>query len=317
MKTIKDFEEKDIKKDFIVDGLMKSNGIYCLLARPKVGKSFLALQLAKCIATKKEFLGMKTNFSPVLYISTEMDFSQLKSRVLQMECDFDETNFFFKEQEKGERKLNLMDLQYDLQTFANVYNGKFIIIDMMCGVDLNQGFDLNNYQDIGQYVIPTYRELCIQYGFTILLIHHLNKKNTSLGSTAIDGGVDGKIILIEDNNIKNKFKFKYESRDYIGLELTLKRNSNMELEVSQMEYEDLNYNLTLFLNYAIKKKEFNFTVSDITSELKLNITPTVFGRLLQSNLETLKKEGLTIEMKRTANQRLYSAKYEEPNMEII
>ena len=40
-----------IKKDFIVDNLMKSKGLYCLVARPKVGKSLLALQLANSIAT--------------------------------------------------------------------------------------------------------------------------------------------------------------------------------------------------------------------------------------------------------------------------
>ena len=56
----------------------------------------------------------------------------------------------------------------------------------------------NNYQDINQYVFPKYRELCQKYGFTILLIHHLNKNNTSLGSTAIDGAVDGIITLKKD-----------------------------------------------------------------------------------------------------------------------
>ena len=33
----------DIKKDNIIEGIMKSNGLYCLVAEPKVGKSFLAL----------------------------------------------------------------------------------------------------------------------------------------------------------------------------------------------------------------------------------------------------------------------------------
>lgn len=35
-----------IKKDNIIDEIMKSNGLYCLVVEPKVGKSFLALQLA-------------------------------------------------------------------------------------------------------------------------------------------------------------------------------------------------------------------------------------------------------------------------------
>lgn len=43
MKTISEIKKTAIKKDFIVDNLMKSNGLYCLVARPKVGKSLLAL----------------------------------------------------------------------------------------------------------------------------------------------------------------------------------------------------------------------------------------------------------------------------------
>ena len=34
------------KKDFIIEGIMKSKGLYCLIAFPKVGKSMLALQIA-------------------------------------------------------------------------------------------------------------------------------------------------------------------------------------------------------------------------------------------------------------------------------
>ena len=43
------------KKDFIVNGIMKSNGLYCLIALPKVGKSMLALQLSDSISNNKQF----------------------------------------------------------------------------------------------------------------------------------------------------------------------------------------------------------------------------------------------------------------------
>ena len=45
----------DIKKDNIIEGIMKSNGLYCLVAEPKVGKSFLALQIANSLTNNKEF----------------------------------------------------------------------------------------------------------------------------------------------------------------------------------------------------------------------------------------------------------------------
>lgn len=315
MKTISEMRKEATKKDFIVDNLMKSKGLYCLVARPKVGKSLLALQLANSIATGTTFLGFRTSPSPVLYISTEMNSTQIIDRIDKMNLNFNDDNFVMIEQNPSERKLNLMDLQLQFQTFSNEYNGKFVIIDMFSGIDLNNGYDLNNYQDMGQVVIPKFRELCKKYDFTILLVHHLNKNNTSLGSTAIDGSVDGKITLKQDSNLKNKIILNYESRDYEGLDLVLKRNDNLLFELSEVECDDLNYNILTFLNYAIKQKDFSFSASEITSKLNLQITPSAFGKLLNNNIANLEKEGLHIEQKRTATERIYTAKYEEPTYE--
>jgi len=290
---------------------MKSNGLYCLVARPKVGKSLLALQLAHAIATGTIFLGFKVNPSPVLYISTEMDSSQIADRIKKMNLDFN-NNFYLIEQEPDKKKLNLDDLEEKISKFASINQGKFVIIDMFNGVYINNKFDLYNYQDMAQIVLPKYRKLCSKYGITILLLHHLNKTNTTLGSTAIDGAVDGIITLKLDNNLKDKIYFNYQSRDYESQDFILKRKENLIFEVVNEEIEELSNELKIFLNYAIKKKEFSFTISEITSTLGLMIQPSVFGKLLNNNLITLEKEGLHITKKRTSNERVYIARYEEP-----
>ncbi len=311
MKTINEILNNCTKKDFIVDSLMKSNGLYCLVARPKVGKSLLALQLAHAIATGTIFLGFKVNPSPVLYISTEMDSSQIADRIKKMSLEFN-SNFFLIEQESDKKKLNLDDLEEKISEFANINQGKFVIIDMFNGVYINDKFDLYNYQDMAQIVLPKYRKLCSKYGITVLLLHHLNKTNTTLGSTAIDGAVDGIITLKLDNNLKDKIYFNYQSRDYESRDFILKRKENLIFEVVNEEIEELSNELKIFLNYAIKKKEFSFTISEITSTLGLMIQPSVFGKLLNNNLITLEKEGLHITKKRTSNERVYIARYEEP-----
>lgn len=312
MITISEVKKNYTKKDFIVDNFMKSSGIYCLVARPKVGKSLFGLQLANSIANGTTFLGFKTNPSPVLYISTEMSSMQICERIEKMNLNFNDANFFIEDQASKDRKLNHMDLQLVFQDFALNHNGKFIIVDMFTGVDVNNGYDLNNYQDINQYVFPKYRELCQKYGFTILLIHHLNKNNTSLGSTAIDGSVDGIITLKKDNNFPNKLFLKYDSRDYPELELTLKRNDNLVYELSEIEKMDLPTELKIFLNYSIKKKDFEFTASEIVSTLNLLIQPSAFGKLLTNYADVLEKEGLHIESSRVSDKRIKHAIYEEP-----
>ena len=222
------------------------------------------------------------------------------------------SNFFLIEQESDKKKLNLDDLEEKISEFANINQGKFVIIDMFNGVYINDKFDLYNYQDMAQIVLPKYRKLCSKYRITILLLHHLNKTNTTLGSTAIDGAVDGIMTLKLDNNLKDKIYFNYQSRDYESRDFILKRKENLIFEVVNEEIEELSNELKMFLNYAIKKKEFSFTISEITSTLGLMIQPSVFGKLLNNNLITLEKEGLHITKKRTSNERVYNARYEEP-----
>lgn len=76
---------------------MKSNGLYCLVAEPKVGKSFLALQTANSLTNNKKFLGFKVNSTPVLYISTELSSLQLKERLNKTSYEFSPNSFFFLE----------------------------------------------------------------------------------------------------------------------------------------------------------------------------------------------------------------------------
>lgn len=80
---MKALEEIDIniKKDNIIDNIMKSNGLYCLVSNAKVGKSMLALQLSNSLTCGKQFLGHDTMSSPVLYISTESDSGQIMERI--------------------------------------------------------------------------------------------------------------------------------------------------------------------------------------------------------------------------------------------
>lgn len=86
---LKKIEEQDssIKKDIIINGIMRSKDVYLLVSQPKVGKSMLALQLADSITNGKPFLGHKVITSPVLYISTESDFGQLQERLTTLNYD--------------------------------------------------------------------------------------------------------------------------------------------------------------------------------------------------------------------------------------
>ena len=298
------------KKDNIINKIMKSEGLYCLVAEPKVGKSFLALQIANSLVNNKQFLGFDVNPTPVLYVSTEISDNQLKERLELTGYTFSPNTFFFV-QKDSEHKLCLRDdLLLDLKEFSEVYKGRFVIIDIMCGIDYGYEFDINNYSDVMKNIFDKYRELASKYHLTFLLIHHLNKEGKTLGSTGIDGNMNGILTLI--NNKDNTYTLKIVNRDFEELTLNLNKNDKLEFEIIDEDNTELDYNLSVFMRYVIKKKEIVFTPAEMVAELNLLITPSRFGRLLNSSVKRLKQEGIFVELNRTATSRNYKARFIDP-----
>lgn len=126
MKAFEDLKEST-KKDIIIDELMRSKGVYLLLSNPKVGKSMLALQLSCSVINETPFLGYKVNLSPVLYVTTGSDKIQLKERLEFMELSSKKDSLFIIDRQ-NKANISLNDLEYDIKTFAEEYNGKLILI---------------------------------------------------------------------------------------------------------------------------------------------------------------------------------------------
>jgi predicted ATP-dependent serine protease len=309
MKSIEQLNEV-IKKDNIIDGIMKSNGLYCLVAEPKVGKSFLALQLANCLVNNKQFLGFNTNPTSVLYVSTEIAEYQLKERLEITGYEFKPNSFFFVQKDEQHHLCIRDDLLLDLKEFSEKYHGRFVIVDIMCGIDYGYNTDINNYSDVMKYMFDKYRELSKKYNLTFLLIHHLNKEGKTLGSTGIDGNMNGILTLTSNKN--NTYTLRIINRDFEEQNLNLIRNEKLEFEIINEDNTEFDFNISTFMRHVIKKKEVVFTPAEMVAELNLLITPTRFGRLLNSYLPRLEKEGIYVELNRTSTSRIYKAKFIDP-----
>ena len=144
----------------------------------------------------------------------------------------------------------------------------------------------------------------------------MNKQNLTLGSTAFDASVDGIITLKEYKNNKKHIKMVISNRDFEGLDLELKKSDNQLFSICESLDEEVeNINLINFVKYASEKGRFEFTATSIVKDAKLLLTPKSMGRLINSNLALLEKEGLHITQKRTAKERLYECCYVEPSDE--
>lgn len=301
MKAFEDLKEST-KKDIIIDGLMRSKGVYLLVSKPKVGKSLFALQLANSIANGIPFLGHEIlKPSPVLYITTELSDSQLKDRCNLLGISF-KKNTFFAIDRSDKQSIYFRDIEYEVKEFAEEYNGKVLILDML--------------KDMAQKLMPQIRSYADKYNLTILFVHHLNKLGKTLGSTGFDAVVDGIIRLSKNCYDDSTIKMEIINRDFPDDEEYLHKDKNQIFSIAQDTSLDyVNPNIIGFIKYAIREKDFDFNVSEIINKANLMCTPTQLGKLINSNLDLLEKEGLHITKYRTTEGRMYHIKYEEPSLE--
>lgn len=312
MKKLNEIDET-IKKDIIVENLMISNGVYLLVSHPKVGKSMFAQQLAFSLTTGEDFLGFKVNPSHVLYITTESDINQMDERYKLMNLkpdiskldiiDWNDIPDFY-----------IRDIERDIHELTFDGEPLFIIMDMFKDIKFDTDFDINNYQEINNVVFRKFREICKKYNATLLVTHHLNKRDETMGSVGLNADVSGIIKLKESKNDFNRLTLDYKGRDLSRLELNLKRNDNQTFSiVDENNNDDIDYNLLLFIKYAVSKKDFDYTISEVLSKTNILLTPTQLGGLIQRNLKLLEQEGLHITNKRNGNNRLWHCIYEEPS----
>ena len=281
MRAIEEIDTRE-KKDNIIDGIMKSKGLYCLVSNAKVGKSMFSLQLSNSIINGTQFLGHDTMPSPVLYISTESDFGQIQDRIKTLGLTFPKDSFFVIDRD-GKGEVSIFDFEVDLMEFSKYKNGKLVIIDMLKDTNLGIDYDINSYQDVGQKLLPKLRSICEKYNITILFTHHLNKQGKILGSTAFDAVVDGKLTLIENKNDKSLVRLNIINRDFSELDIQLKKSQTQIFNVvDPIQDEEINSNLILFIKYVVGKDDFDFTASEIVNKAGLMLTPKQFGRLLNS-----------------------------------
>lgn len=301
------------KKDIIVENLMISNGVYLLVSHPKVGKSMFAQQLAFSLTTGENFLGLKVNPSHVLYITTEGDILQLEDRFKLMNLNPNKEKFHVIDSDDIP-DFFIRDIEYNIHELTIDGDPLVVIIDMFKDIKFDSGYDLNSYQEVNDIVFKKLKDICKKYNVTMLVTHHLNKRDETMGSVGLTADVSGIIKLKESKNDYNKLTLFYKGRDSGRLELNLKRNNNQTFEVVDTNTNDeTDYNLILFIKYAVERKDFDYTISEILTKTKILLTPTQLGGLIQRNISLLEQEGLHITSKRTASERLWHCTYEEPS----
>ena len=79
--------------EFVIDGLL-AQGLYILAGAPKVGKSWLALDMCLSIAKGESVLGQKTLQGTALYLCLENSYVRIQNRLYEI-TDVPTENLYF------------------------------------------------------------------------------------------------------------------------------------------------------------------------------------------------------------------------------
>lgn len=171
------------------DETLPTGGFSILTAKPKVGKSTLARNLALAISRGEEFLGRSTTQGPVVYVALEEKRSEVRKHFLKMGASSELILVHC-----GNSPPNPLP---ELEGLISDKKPTLVIIDPLWRL-LRVG-DANNYSEVTRVLEPL-MIMARKSGAHIMVVHHGGKNereggDTILGSTAIFGAVDTALIM--------------------------------------------------------------------------------------------------------------------------
>jgi hypothetical protein len=199
------------RKPWLVNGIIREGSTVFLSGREGTGKSFVALELAYCIAEKKPFYGNNVSQGDVLYVAAERgDAQRERLEALRELKGYDPDSVSFLDY------TFMFNVKADVELFHQSVKElgvtpKLIIIDTLRASF--EGDENNSWN--AQATMDAFKDIKRVYGATILVIHHVNAFGKSRGSSAFIGAADTELYLTES-------KAKDRQRVY----LTVRKQNN-------------------------------------------------------------------------------------------
>lgn len=301
--------------EYCVDGLI-SQGLFILAGAPKVGKSWLALDMCLSIAKREKVLGKATSCGHAVYLSLEDSLIRLQNRLYELTDDPSDNLHFAIMAESISNGLP-EQIEYCRKRFDDL---KIVFIDTLQMVrNESESSYGSDYKELS-----VLKALADKLGIAIVLVHHTRKCSDSdpfnmiSGSTGLSGCVDGSMVLIESKRGSRTAKLYCVGRDIENAEISLQFDSNLKKWI--VTDEPLNCknkdNVFLAALYVYLKKHIDFcgTPSELVNVLKSvsdeTFYPNRVTRDLVQNGYTLRKYGIDFQYKRTRNGRLINLHYD-------
>ena len=301
------------ESEFIVDEILPV-GLHIFCGAPKVGKSWLMLDLCIKVSKGEELWGLKTNKCDVLYLALEDTHQRLQKRLFKLTDDID-SNFHIAIESNTITNGLVIQLENAIKQYPNI---RLVVIDTLQKVR-KQNNDINYSADYGE--MTTLKEFADKNKLAIILVHHLRKQDDSdvfnkiSGTTGIMGSSDTTFILEKKSRDDSVATLFVTGRDVEYQTFTLRfeecrwnlieRSFQKELEIKNAP--EIISNVISFIN---EKEMWQGTATELLEILnKKDITPQYLTKVLNEYSKTILLDNkISFATSRTSTARLVTLK---------
>ena len=217
--------------EWLWEGILPAGGLSLLVAKPKVGKTTLAFNLALAVAKGKDFLGRKTKQSAVVYLALEEKKSEIRKKLKSLADTPEGIRFHF-----GSAPEKAIQ---EVRALIQETKAGLLVVDVLqkfCRIK-----DLNDYAQVTNTLEPL-MAMAREENCHILLTHHAGKADRQdgdeiLGSTALLGGVDTSIHIKKRDKRRTFFTIQRYGEDTPETVIELKPDGSLEAVGSKQEVE--------------------------------------------------------------------------------
>lgn len=305
--------EFDASDKYIVDNIIARKSITLIVASPKKGKTALGLNLGICINEGIDFLENKVRKTNVVYYCNELSGKLIQERIKRLDIPCSNTMKFY----EGTSYVDFGEFERIIKSDVELGYEVFVV-DTFSKIKYDRKYNANDYNDTYE-VMAKYYELIEKYGCTFIMMYHTKKDSSTksvsekvIGSQALSGSVDTIIAIDKASEFDTEFNLDVTSRLFESKVYQVKIHpSKKVLELDKIDpIEMLEPSIQRLVQVMPKLKEIDGTIVDICSKIKLEIeSPQQFGKTLNRNKEVLRKNGISITMKRGKNNNNYQVKY--------
>ena len=297
--------------EYCVDGLI-SQGLFILAGAPKVGKSWLALDMCLSIAKGEKVLGKETLCGHAVYLSLEDSLIRLQNRLYEL-TDEPSDNLNFAIMAESISNGLPEQIEYCRKRFDDL---KIVVIDTLQKVrNESESSYSSDYKELS-----VLKSLADKLGIAIVLVHHTRKCSDSdpfnmiSGSTGLSGCVDGSMVLIESKRGSRKAKLYCVGRDIENQEINVVFESNRWKVSDEIKNIEPDYFSFAVHDFMVTQKKFKGSATELAEKLSALLHKEVFSNRVKKDLiqhaYELLDYGVTFESKRSNGQRIIILNYD-------